>query len=98
MSGNLIFSYQIRDHPRFNRLKRGIDERAATKLQERNTSMKVFRKDSFTGKILPEEGKMQKTVELPRADSDSTKNPLIPEDAPSIPATEKGAKKNPLIP
>ena len=60
--------------------------------------MKVFRKDSFTGKIMPEEGKTQKTVELPRVDSDSGKNPLLPEDSPSIPSKQKGAKKNPLIP
>ncbi len=59
--------------------------------------MKVFRKDSFTG-ILPEEGKTQKTLELQRAVSDSGKNPLLPEDEPLIPALEKGAKENPLIP
>lgn len=60
--------------------------------------MKVFRKNSFTGKILPEEGKTQKTVEPPRAAAGCGKNPLLPEDEPSIPAKQKGAKKNPLIP
>jgi hypothetical protein len=59
--------------------------------------MKVFHKDSFAGKVLPEEKKTQKTVEPPLAESSSGKNPLVPEEAPSIPATEKGAK-NPLIP
>jgi hypothetical protein len=91
MSGNFLFKFKVRDTSRFSSLKRGVDERTTTKPQERNNSMKIFRKDSFTG-ILPEEGKTQKTVELQRAVSDSGKNPLLPEDAPSIPTQEKGVK------
>lgn len=59
--------------------------------------MKTYKKDCFTG-MLPEGGRPQKAIESPRADSDSDKNPLLPDDTASIPAQEKGAKENPLIP